>query len=307
MTRTGWFIYNGFDTRSLGLTVVPGDIDSAPARNFLVHAHGGANGDFVVDTGRFDNVPRTYTIMIRGNFRATYDALCNALLPMKGYQRLTDMWAPDEYFMAYLSGPLEPTVSPDEDKGTVLVSFTRQPQRWLLSGEQPLAMRRLGNYFTSGYIQSPSLYEVCPEIHITLDASVIATQTQRDLVLAVLYLPNNGNSGNVTYTASRFVTVYDTQTQLTIAQLFNGVNTLVLDCANTTLYDASDPEKNFSQHLHVTKDTYYAPGRPQALPIDRFSLPVYPTEYSLQAWPTMVSCCGSNVDNYKVYARWYTV
>lgn len=135
MTRTGWFIYNGFDTRSLGLAVMPGDIDCAPARNFLVHAHGGANGDFVVDTGRFDNVPRTYTIMIRGNFRATYDALCNALLPMKGYQRLTDMWAPDEYFMAYLSGPLEPTVSPDEDRGTVLVSFTRQPQRWLLSGE----------------------------------------------------------------------------------------------------------------------------------------------------------------------------
>lgn len=135
MTRTGWFIYNGFDTRSLGLTVVPGDIDSAPARNFLVHAHGGANGDFVVDTGRFDNVPRTYTIMIRGNFRATYDALCNALLPMKGYRRLTDMWAPDEYFMAYLSAPLEPTVSPDEDRGTVLVSFTRQPQRWLLNNK----------------------------------------------------------------------------------------------------------------------------------------------------------------------------
>ena len=161
MTRTGWFIYNGFDTRSLGLAVVPGDIDSAPARNFLVHAHGGANGDFVVDTGRFDNVPRTYTIMIRGNFRATYDALCNALLPMKGYQRLTDMWAPDEYFMAYLSGPLEPTVSPDEDKGTVLVSFTRQPQRWLLSGEswQPV-------YQTT--ITNPTQFPVYPTFRIQI-------------------------------------------------------------------------------------------------------------------------------------------
>lgn len=163
MTRTGWFIYNGFDTRSLGLTVVSGDIDSAPARNFLVHAHGGANGDFVVDTGRFDNVPRTYTIMIRGNFRATYDALCNALLPMKGYQRLTDMWAPDEYFMAYLSGPLEPTVSPDEDRGTVLVSFTRQPQRWLVSGEQFVSLLAQTRFVNS------TAYKVYPVFKLVIN------------------------------------------------------------------------------------------------------------------------------------------
>lgn len=183
MTRTGWFIYNGFDTRSLGLTVVPGDIDSAPARNFLVHAHGGANGDFVVDTGRFDNVPRTYTIMIRGNFRATYDALCNALLPMKGYQRLTDMWAPDEYFMAYLSGPLEPTVSPDEDRGTVLVSFTRQPQRWLLSGETWQLL-----YLTQ--ITNPTPFAARPVFRIQIRSSL--TDKQIDNIYGMLFPEING-------------------------------------------------------------------------------------------------------------------
>lgn len=172
MTRTGYFIYNGFDTRSLGLTVVPGDIDSAPARNFLTHAHGGANGDFVVDTGRFDNVPRTYTVMIRGGFQATYEALCNALLPMKGYRRLTDSWAPDEYFMAYLSGPLEPTVSPDEDMGTVLVSFTRQPQRWLLSGEN-------WELILDTTITNPTQFLVRPTFRIQIKSNLSDTDIAR--------------------------------------------------------------------------------------------------------------------------------
>lgn len=183
MTRNGWFVYGNFDTRSLGLTVMPVDIDGAPARNFTVQPRVGRNGDFVIDTGRFGNVARMYGVLIRSNFRAAYEALCAALLPLRGYYRLTDAWNPDEYYLAYLGEGLMPTVSPNEDRGTVLISFTRQPQRWLLSGESWTAIY-------NGTLTNPTAFSVRPLIRIQIESNL--TETDIDSVPSLYLTTING-------------------------------------------------------------------------------------------------------------------
>lgn len=136
---SGHFVFrqNGetFDTRDYDVTVVPADIDSAPARSYTAYPRGGGNGDILVNTGRFDNVQRSYYIIVSHDFVSTYEAICDALLPFSGYGKLMDSWATDEFFNAYLDGDLKPILTRNEEMGKVLVTFSRKPQRWLLSGE----------------------------------------------------------------------------------------------------------------------------------------------------------------------------
>lgn len=162
MTRNGWFVFGSFDTRALGVTVVPGDLEQAPAREFQVIPTPGRNGDILVDNQKYPNVERTYWVMIRSNFATVYRQLRSALLSVTGYARLTDTWNQDEFYDAYVSAELQPTISRNRDQGTVLVTFSRKPQRFLTSGEEPITL-------TSGeYITNPTPFDTRPLLHLDI-------------------------------------------------------------------------------------------------------------------------------------------
>lgn len=168
MTLNGWFVFGAFDTRTLGVTVVPGDLEQAPAREFQVIPTPGRNGDILVDNQKYPNVERTYWVMIRSNFATVYRQLRSALLSVTGYARLTDTWNPDEFYEAYVSAELQPTISRNRDQGTVLVTFSRKPQRFLVSGEEHIALSASGKIITN-----PTPFETRPLIHLGVkDGSV---------------------------------------------------------------------------------------------------------------------------------------
>lgn len=205
MTLNGWFVFGSFDTRALGVTVVPGDLEQAPAREFQVIPTPGRNGDILVDNQKYPNVERTYWVMIRSNFATVYRQLRSALLSVTGYARLTDTWNPDEFYEAYVSAELQPTISRNRDQGTVLVTFSRKPQRFLVSGEEPIT-------FTTGgrNIINPTPFETRPLLHLSLiDGYTITSR---------LYLAEvNGNYIIFTYPSGIYIFEGATQVEIDTA------------------------------------------------------------------------------------------
>lgn len=201
---SGYFVFeqNGvaFDTRDYDITVVPADIDSAPARSYTAYPRGGGNGDILVNTGRFDNVPRSYYILIDHDFVSTYEALCDALLPFSCYGKLMDSWTTDEFFDAYLDGDLKPILTRNEGMGKVLVTFSRKPQRWLNSGLNPISIPEYtsSNPVTitnpTSFISSPIIEFVCSTM---VDQHRVTTICAVNGNAQVLISPNMNNLSSI--------------------------------------------------------------------------------------------------------------
>lgn len=200
MNTNGYFIYNGVDTRSLGVDVArgaAGDLFTRPAREYQVDQAPGRLGDIIQDNRHFPNVEIRYFVMIPDNFDAVYRQLRSVLLGATGYARLEDSWATDEYYMAYVSAPLQPTVSANRRQATVEVVFSRRPERWLKSGETPLAGY---NSISWRLLDIATRYPFYPLIRIkstltSTDTSAYATALE---LLRVRPLLSSG-TGSVTY------------------------------------------------------------------------------------------------------------
>ena len=160
----GYFIFNGFDTRTTNAVVLPGDLTLHPAREFAATSVMGRSGDILQDNRRYPNVTRSYWVLIPSNFPATYAQFRSALLPPTDYCRLEDSWYPDEHYMAYVSEELKPIVTRDRSAGKFLVTFSRRPERWLADGEEYIS----GPSTTSSYVyfSVPGKYECFPLVRL---------------------------------------------------------------------------------------------------------------------------------------------
>lgn len=217
MNINGYFIYNGVDTRTLGVDVsrgAAGNILRRPAREYQVSQPPGRLGDIIQDNRHFPNVEITYHVMIPDNFDAVYRQLRGALLGATGYARLEDSWNTEEFYQAYVSAPLQPTVSANRRQGVLEVIFSRRPERWLKIGE---TVRPARNTDVVYFGDIPTKYTFYPKItfqckynitsnHYPLGLPVIAWYTQPadspavDVGNVTLYKPTTKrqNDTNVT-------------------------------------------------------------------------------------------------------------
>lgn len=137
--NSGYFIFDGLDTRTLtGVSVFPVSLDDAPARDFQVIQMPGRSGAVILDNKKYNNVERSYYVLIQDNFEATYQNLRGFLLSRTNYCKLQDSWFPDEYYMAYVNQVIKPKLTDDRDTGKFVVTFSRKPQRYLTSGDTPI-------------------------------------------------------------------------------------------------------------------------------------------------------------------------
>lgn len=167
-----YFIFNGFNTSTTNATVAPESLTMRPSRQFEATSAMGRSGDILRDNSRYANVERSYWVLIPSSFEATYAAFRNALLSPTGYCRLEDSWNPDEYFMAYVSLPLQPTVSRDRSKGKFLVTFSRRPERWYKSGEESIST---GGSISILAADMPSLDTFWPLVRLKYGAAISDT------------------------------------------------------------------------------------------------------------------------------------
>lgn len=159
----GYFIFNGFDTRTTNAVVLPDDLTLHPAREFATTSVMGRSGDILQDNRRYPNVTRSYWVLIPSNFPATYAQFRSALLPPTDYCRLEDSWYPDEHYMAYVSEELKPIVTRDRSAGKFLVTFSRRPERWLAGGEEYISRSSASSHVD---FSVPGKYECFPLVRL---------------------------------------------------------------------------------------------------------------------------------------------
>ena len=107
----------------------------------------GRDGDLFYDNGRFKNVTIAYDAYISRNFIENYNGFNAWLLSHGGYCRLEDSYQPEIFRMARFTAGLqsEPVIR----LGVVAFSivFNCKPQKFLKSGEAPMALTAAGKVY----------------------------------------------------------------------------------------------------------------------------------------------------------------
>lgn len=164
MLMHNYFIFNGIDSSRYGIRLSKPSVFGAPERDQDVIGVPGHNGDVINDNGRWKNRTETYECSIVHNFKDNFNAFREAILAEPGYHRLEDTYNPDEYYIAALSGAIEPNYSPKQDSGSFKLTFTRKPQRWLKSGE--IEIERINLFPNALDLYNPTKYEAHPLIKV---------------------------------------------------------------------------------------------------------------------------------------------
>lgn len=162
--------YDGVDSSSFGVFISGEGVFGAPARRGEMISIPGRNGSLFMDEGVYENIPGKYPAFIgtkdEVEFREKLAAFRNAILSRGNYKKLTDTYHPDEFRLAAYRAGLE--VDPEEynRSGKFELEFDCKPQRFLVSGENPLI------YSENGTITNPTLFESSPIIKVTGNGTV---------------------------------------------------------------------------------------------------------------------------------------
>lgn len=162
----GIIVFNNISSRDIGIEVETFPSYSSPEKEYTVSHVVGRNGDIVVDTKTYKNVPRTYSISV-----ATYDKIefykkmnqvMEWLHSASGYARLEDSYESEFYRYAYFN---RATVLNNilNGAGKADIEFTCKPQRYYKSGEIPIL------FTTSGQIQNEFINPAYPLLNIVTD------------------------------------------------------------------------------------------------------------------------------------------
>lgn len=137
-------IFGGVDSADFGIYIGGEGTFDAPKRDVEMISIPGRNGAFALDKGRFQNIEVTYSAFNRepdlATFSAQLEGFRNAICSQKGYQRLTDTFHPEEYRMAAYIDGLEIKPIEYNTAATFDIKFDCKPQRYLLSGEEPITI-----------------------------------------------------------------------------------------------------------------------------------------------------------------------
>lgn len=133
--------FNGVDLADYGVHISGGGTFNSPEYDYEVVEVPGKSGDLLINRNRFKNVQVSYDAWIGENLDLNLQGLRNVLLGSRGYKRLEDTYHPDEYRLAYFTGPL------DVDAiqllaGEFTLDFECKPQRFLKLGEQVIRVNR---------------------------------------------------------------------------------------------------------------------------------------------------------------------
>lgn len=157
--------FGGVNSADFGIYISGEGVFNAPKRDVEMVSIPGRDGALALDKGRFENIEVTYPAF---NFEPNdYESFAqnlsdfrNAICSLRGYQRLTDTFHPDEYRMATYIGGLEIKPIKYNTASEFSITFDCKPQRWLTSGETAVSVDD-GDTLTN-----PTLFESSPLIEV---------------------------------------------------------------------------------------------------------------------------------------------
>lgn len=170
----GIVVFNNKSSKDIGLEVETFPEYEAPEKIYDVIHVPGRNGDVVIDTGTYGNVPRKYEVSIAARDQVTYSQkmsqVAEWLHSASGYARLEDSYDEDFYRLAYYNEQLS-IQNLFNEAGKATLNFVCKPQRYYKSGEVPILFTEAGN------IQNRTINPAFPLLHITTNNTV---QSQSD-------------------------------------------------------------------------------------------------------------------------------
>ena len=132
--------FNGIDSMDFGVYISAESVFNAPERDVEMVEVPGRNGDLILDNGRFKNIEVTYPAGLahKTDFAKRLRAFRNAMVSVKGYQKIVDTYNPEEYRMGVYKSGLEVEPSSQVKAGEFEIVFDCKPQRFLMSGDSSI-------------------------------------------------------------------------------------------------------------------------------------------------------------------------
>ena len=141
----------------------------------------GRNGDIIVPQDAFENVVRTYDLVVYGG---DYDDMAADLMTWlyapEGYQRLQDTFDEAVYRLAYASEDTDIENLMNTD-GRCTVTFDCDPRRFLLTGEQAVS------FSASGSITNPTRFTAKPVITVYGSGAGTITAGGKTIEISSIY------------------------------------------------------------------------------------------------------------------------
>lgn len=160
MVEWGKLIFGDVDSSDYGIYITGEGVYNAPERAVEFVDVPGRNGAIVLDQGRFNNITLTYPAGTFGKtqeeFREAVRDFRNAVMSLRGYQRLEDSYHPDEYRMAIYVVGLEVSPVHYGTAGEFEIVFECKPQRWLSCGDYPVPVE------SGQFVDNPTRFDSKP-------------------------------------------------------------------------------------------------------------------------------------------------
>lgn len=160
MVNWGKLIFGGVDSSDYGIYITGEGVYNAPERAVEFVDVPGRNGAIALDQGRFNNITITYPAGTFGKtqeeFREAVSDFRNAVMALRGYQKLEDTYHPNEYRMAVYTAGLEVSPVHYGTAGEFEVAFECKPQRWLKCGDYPVPIE------SGQFVDNPSPFDAKP-------------------------------------------------------------------------------------------------------------------------------------------------
>lgn len=175
VNKRGLITWGGEDSDNYGIYVSESPVFDKPKRKQTVFNIPGRNGSILFQESAFEDVARSYNVWVAeqtGDFPKTLPEIVSDLTSWlnsgTGYQRLEDSFEPDVFRLAYYSGGDNFSDNMLQYGESELI-FTCRPERFLKSGETPVAL------VNGGTIENPTRFDSKPLIHIEGSGTVSVT------------------------------------------------------------------------------------------------------------------------------------
>lgn len=175
------FTYNSIPSSTYGIFIEHRPVQVFPKRIIESVSIPGRSGNFLIDTGAYDNVTVTYQVAYIHSGSVRADAINIATwLYQNQYCDLTDTYEPLYYRKAVYVSPLNVTDILNE-AGRANITFDCKPQRYLLSGLTALTPAS-GSSITNDYQTAKPIITITGSGtgSVSIGASTIAITGQTD-------------------------------------------------------------------------------------------------------------------------------
>jgi phage-related protein len=136
--RKDFFIFDNLRSSDFGIGIYGDQLFNAPERDCKSVSVPGRNGNLIIDSGNYKNIPQKYKAFIIKDVDVNLDGFRDALLKKSSsYYRLEDTIKKDEFRLARAL-PFDVDIVGILKAGKFTVSFDCKPQRFLKSGEIPI-------------------------------------------------------------------------------------------------------------------------------------------------------------------------